>query len=177
MRRYATTVNPRRRRVRGFRRVRRHLYTRNPGMGSIKQMAKNAILPSFAGMAGGFVSGLIDTKLLPSKRLFQGLAKFGIGLAGAFVLRKKPMAAAAFIGSTLGTIGYGFGVRMGGGGIVETKGQALTHLADVASEDQQIADLINQSEDLGDLVTAGQIADGEVEYASDDDDISDLVEE
>lgn len=176
MRRYATTVNPRRRRVRGFRRVRRHMYTRNPGMGSIVQMAKSAIFPAGAGLAGGFVSGLIDSKIVPKKRLIQSLLKFGAGLAGAFVFRRNAAAAGAFIGSTIGTIGYGIGMKMGGGMVANSKGEALAGIADMAAEDPELANLISNAEDLGDLVTAGELADGEVELA-DDEDVADLVAE
>lgn len=175
MRRYATVVNPRRRRVQGFRRVRRHLYTRNPGVGGIMKMAKNAIMPSVAGLGGGFISGLIDTKIVPKKRLLQGLLKFAAGLGGAFLLRKHAVAAGAFVGSTIGTIGYGFGVRMGGGNVANSKGEVLAGLADMAAEDPELADLVANSENVGDLVTASEIADGEVEIADADDNVADLV--
>lgn len=177
---HATTVNPRKRRRgrarrrRGYRRVGR-LYTKNPR--NVVAMAKNAIMPSAFGVGAGFLAGFIDTKLLAKKRLFQGLAKFGLSVAGAYALRNKPLAAAAWAGSLMGTIGYGYGVKLGGGQVANTAGEVLAGLADMAAEDDGLASLLSDAGgNIADLVTAGELADGEVEIA-DADDVADLVME
>jgi hypothetical protein len=185
----AYSVNPRRRRrrrnprrgtVSNRRRRRRRnpsSYASNPRF-SIKGVmgtAKRAVFPAAAGIGGGVIAGLIDTKVAPKKRVMQGLLKFGAGVLGAIALRKNPWAAGAFIGSTVGTIGYGIGIRMGGGVIADSKGQALLAIADLAAEDPQLEQYIADAGSIADLVEAGELADAGVDIADSDDDVSDLV--
>ncbi len=141
-------------------------------VGSVKQQ----IQPAVAGLAGGAVAGFLDSKILPKKRLLQGVAKLGLSIVGARLMRRRPAAAYAFAGSMMGSIGYGVGLKLGGGMVANTKGEVISGLADLAAEDDGIAALLADSEDLGDLVTAGELADGEDDLADEDDDMSDLVE-
>ncbi len=134
--------------------------------------AKRAMYPAVAGVGGGALAGIVDTAL-PNRPVLAGVAKFITAIIGGTVLKRRTEMAYGFIGGAMGGIGYGIGVKMGGGLVALSKGQALKGIADLAAEDDELAAILADSEDLQDLVDGGDLADG----LADDDDVSDLVDE
>lgn len=134
---------------------------------------KNVAMPMAAGGAGGFVAGFVDAKFTGTKPLISMLTKVGLGVGGAILLKRKPQLALGFAGGVIGSLGYSMGIKMGGGMVAPTPGTALKGIADMASEDPELAAMLSDAEDLEDLVIAGDIADGEYEFSS----MGELVED
>ena len=145
--------------------------TSNPGTGSLMSRAKKSLTPALAGVGGGALAGFVDTiPFFARSAVLSGLAKFGLAVLGGSMLRRRTEAAYGFVGGAMGGLGYTVGVRMGGGLVALTKGQALKGLADLAADDPELEAVIADADGIGDLVTAGDLADA-------DEDMADLVEE
>lgn len=166
----AVVVNPRRRRRhrrnpgrsatvinRRHRRRRRRNPAHNPRGLSIRNplgMISNAVPSLLGGGVGGAIAGFLDTKFLSDKPMLSVLSKLGIGITGAFVLRKRPALGAGFAGGMMGALGYSAAIKLGGGLVAGHKIAALQGLADMAADDPELAALITDGSLQG-LVEGG----------------------
>ncbi len=181
-RRSMIVANPRRRRGGGRRRNPSRYRGRrvgNPGFSpsGLIQTAQRVVLPQVAGAAGGFVAGFVDSKFLARRPMLSILSKLVIGTLGVTALRNNQPLALGFAGGVSGSLGYAFAAKMGGGMVAPTRGLAMQGIAELASDDPEIAAMLADSEDLADLVTAGEIADGVLADIADDEMIEEIVEE
>ena len=175
-----TVRNPRRR---------RHV-RRNPGMSrGFLKAAMSSVMPMGLGGLGGALTGVIDSKFLSTKPLISALSKIALGGVGAAILRRRPPLAFGWAGGVMGSLGYSLGVKVSGGLVAGNAKAAMKGLADLASEDQEVAALL---EGMGDLVDddgmsgdsdadgVGDVGDAADDYATaladNDDDMGDLVD-
>jgi hypothetical protein len=167
-------ANPRRKKH--HRRGRR---VKNPSFRGVLGPIKSSIAPMMLGGLSGLGAGYMDAKLLGDKPTISILAKIGLAILGAgFIGRRHPMAAAGWAGGLVGSTGYKFGAKWGGGMVALSPSSALKGIADMAAENPEMAATIAG---LGDVVDAngGELGDGSDEYndaLGDDEDMSDLVE-
>lgn len=180
-----TTITVRNPRRRHHRRTRR-----NPGMpGGFIKAAMSSVMPMGLGGIGGALTGVIDSKLLANKPLVSALSKIVLGGVGAAVFRKRPPLAYGWAGGVMGSLGYSLGVKVAGGLVAGNAKQAMKGLADLASEDQEVAallegmgDLVDENNSMGDGEgeAMGDVGDAADDYAQaladSDDDVGDLVE-
>lgn len=173
----AKVANPRRKRSKNPSRHRR-ARARNPGS-ALMSTAKAALLPMAAGAGAGALAGYVDAKFLAAKPTLSILSKVGLGILGAVALRRRhPAAAMGFAGGMIGSVGYSYGVKFGGGHVALNGMQGLRGLADMAAEDPETANLIAG---LADVVPDQGLGDGADDYqaalAGDDDDMGDIVQD
>lgn len=137
------TKNPRKRRHHGRRR-------RNPGTaGGFVQAAIGSLLPMGLGGLGGAVCGLADAKLMSDKPVLSALSKVALGAAGAALLRKRPALAFGWAGGVMGSFGYSMGVKAAGGLVAHSSAGALKGIADMASDNPEMAALLEGLGDIG----------------------------
>ncbi|HEU0081839.1 MAG TPA: hypothetical protein VFQ87_03130 [Bradyrhizobium sp.] len=152
---------------------------KNPSFRGVLGPIKASIAPMMLGGLSGLGAGYMDAKLLGDKPTISILAKIGLAIIGAgFIGRRHPMAAAGWAGGLVGSTGYKFGAKWGGGMVALSPSSALKGIADMAAENPEMAATIAG---LGDVVDAngGELGDGSDEYndaLGDDEDMSDLVE-
>jgi hypothetical protein len=72
----------------------------------------------------------------------------GFGALGAVLLRKRPALAYGWAGGVMGSFGYSMGVKAAGGLVAHSATGALKGIADMASDNPEMAALL---EGLGDL--------------------------
>jgi hypothetical protein len=162
-----------------FNRPKRRRRARNPSFGGVMRTVKSTLGPMFMGGLSGFGAGVLDAKLLGNRPLISILSKLGLAVVGAGVIgRKHPLAAAGWAGGLIGATGYTQGVKLGGGLVGLNNAHTVQGLAELASDDPEMAALLAG---LGDVVDEGRqlgdAADYEDALAGEDDgDMSDLVE-
>lgn len=101
----------------------------NPGPSSFGGLIGTGI----AGLAGGAAAGLLTTKALGAQSAgVRAGATVGLGLLGAMLLKKRPGLATAWGASTIGSLGYMFGVNAGGGVAATNKADATAQLAKIS---------------------------------------------
>lgn len=105
--------------VTGFRRV----TMSNPLKGGF-------ITTGITGLAAGAATGFITTKFLGERSAgLRAGASAALAIAGAMLLKRKPVLADAWAASALGSIGYAFGVNASGGVCVTNKADAIAATA------------------------------------------------
>lgn len=123
-----------------------------------------------AGAIGGAITGFIDTKLLAEKHVVSVLSKAALGILGAMLLRRKPAIAMGFAGGCFGTLGYAFGVKLGGGLVAKSAVAAAVGLGELADSDPQVAAMLAG---LADVVPDG-MGDAAGDYS---DSLGDVVQD
>ncbi|MEO7827207.1 MAG: hypothetical protein ABIR60_08710 [Allosphingosinicella sp.] len=124
--------------------------------GGFIKAAMSSVMPMGLGGLGGVLTAVIDAKLLATKPMISGLSKVAIGALGAAMLRKRPALAYGFAGGVLGSLGYSLGLKVAGGLVAPNGKAALKGIADLASEDPEMAALL---EGVGDLVPDDNMGD------------------
>lgn len=159
---------------------RRRRRARNPSFGGVMATIKTTIPPMLLGGAAGLGAGYIDAKFLGDKPTISLVSKLTLALLGAAMIgRKHPMAAAGFAGGMMGSTGYRYGVKFGGGLVGLSPSGTLKGLADMAAENPEMAATIAG---LGDIVESPALGDGDAteEYnqalADSDEEMADIVE-
>jgi len=143
----STALNPRRRRRRARRNPgRRRHYRRNPS--GLMGAAMSSILPMGLGGIGGAIAGFADAKLMSDMPVVSALSKVATGALGAVLLRRRPALAFGWAGGVMGSFGYSMGVKAAGGLVAHSPTSALKGIADMASDNPEMAALL---EGLGDL--------------------------
>ena len=173
--RRAAATNPRRKRRNPSRRRRnpgRRHYRRNPS--GLMNAAMGSILPMGLGGIGGAIAGFADAKLMSDMPVMSALSKVATGALGAVLLRRRPALAFGWAGGVMGSFGYSMGVKAAGGLVAHNPTTALKGIADMASDNPEMAALL---EGLGDLEPAGMGDTDQVGDASDyNESLGDLVE-
>lgn len=150
--------NPRRRRRRtrgmrrrgGYRTRRggvRYRRRRNPGGPGVKSALRGVFMAGIPAILAGGVSGFIDAKWLANQNVVVRIAaKVGLAGVAAMMLRRRPIAAYAAMGAIVGSQGYEFGVRMGGGVIAGGTPQAkAAGVAALITEDPRTMGVLVQA--------------------------------
>lgn len=165
-----TVANRRRRRnPRAKRRNPRAMRLRNPLGGGVMKAVKSSAVPMGMGMLGGATVGFIDAKFLAKSPTATIASKFLLGIAGALVLRKKPLLAMGWAGGCLGTFGYTFGIKMGGGIVARDASGALAGIAEMADENPEMAAMLAGMGDVvDDMGDASEYAEALGDVVSDD---------
>ncbi len=163
-------TNPRRRRRR-----------RNPSFGGVVATLKSSAMPMVIGGVAGLGAGYMDAKLLGSRPTVSVLAKVGLALLGAAALGgKRPLWAAGWAGGMIGSTGYHAGVRFGGGMVGLSPAGALHGIADMAANDQEMANMIAGLADVVDDNGGGALGDDAAAnynaILEEADDMADVVE-
>ena len=160
-------------------RPKRRRRARNPSFGGVMQTVKSSLGPMFMGGLSGFGAGVLDAKLLGNRPMISILSKLGLAVIGAGVMgRKHPLAAAGWAGGLIGSVGYTQGVKLSGGLVGLNNAHTVQGLAELASDDPEMAALLAG---LGDVVDdasgLGDASDYEDALAdAESGDMSDLVE-
>ena len=163
----ALIANPRRRR-RGAKRRRNVLVStnprrrrrRNPGFnvgGIVSQVMREAIPATIAGAVVGF----IDAKVAGRSALISYGTKVALAIVGQAVGHKLPMGiGSAITSAAFASIGYGFGIKMGGGVVAGSKEATAKELAAMAAEDGEMASILGaELAGMGVLVGMGEEGD------------------
>jgi len=160
-RRHSNPHRRHRRRHNPRRHHRRHRRSNPGGMGGAVKMLTATALPA---AAGGLGAGLLDATVLGGRSMIVrvGGKLLAAGLGGA-LLRKRPIAAASFMASMIGTAAYEGGVRIAGGLVAHNKPAGMKELAGMAAEDEASLGLLQQElQGLG-LLEDGTNGMGDVE--------------
>lgn len=117
--------------------------------GGFLKAAIGSLLPMGLGGIGGAVCGMADAKFMSDKPVISALSKVALGAAGAALLRKRPALAFGWAGGVMGSFGYSMGVKAAGGLVAHSPVAALKGIADMASDNPEMAALLEGLGDVG----------------------------
>lgn len=151
----------------------------NPGGGLVGKMIGMALPATAAGLG----VGLIDAKLLAGRGAFMRYgAKVGLAALGLMTARRFPTLGPSLAAAGFSSIGYEFGMKMGGGVLAGSKKAGMKELAAMAAEEEEMSQLLAtelhgygmgllvETESGMKALDPGDIGDDEGERMSGDDD-------